>query len=47
MCYAATVAESGGPDRWTMSFGPGLGLLRFPNRRAYPETTRIIAEVEL
>jgi hypothetical protein len=30
-----------------MSFGPRLGLLRFPERRAYSEATHITAEVEL
>jgi hypothetical protein len=46
MCYAAAVAERGGPDRRTMSLGPGWGLRRFPDRRALSETTRITAEVE-
>src|SRR5215210_2466085 len=46
ICYAAAVAESGRPDRRTMCFGPGLALLRFPNRHAYSETPCISAEVE-
>jgi hypothetical protein len=28
MCYAATVAESGGPDRRKEGIGPRLGLFR-------------------
>jgi hypothetical protein len=38
------VAESGGLDRRTMSFGPGSGLLHFLERRARSGT--IHAEVE-
>jgi hypothetical protein len=46
ICYAAAVAVSGGPDRWTMCFGPGSGLLRFSNRHAHSGTIHAIAEVE-
>jgi hypothetical protein len=47
MCYAATVAESGGLDRRTMGFDPGSRLLRFPDRRTDLETAPSTAEVEL
>ena len=46
MCYAAAVAECGGPYRRTMSFDPGWGLLRFPWRRAHFGTIHVSAEVE-
>jgi len=47
MCYAAAVAESGGPYRRTMSFGPGWGLLRFQARHAIFGTIHVSVEVEL
>jgi hypothetical protein len=37
---------SGGPDRWTMSFGPGSGLLPFTGRRARSGTIHVTAEVK-
>jgi hypothetical protein len=47
MCYAAAVAESGGPYRRTMSFGPGWGLLYFSGSHANFGTIHVSAEVEI
>ena len=46
MCYAAGVAESGGPDPMTRDFGSRSGVLDFPCH-THPEVLHTTAEVEL